>query len=382
MKRTLAALLSTTSSPKTTLASQQVSNRMMASSTTNNNIKVKKEDEEEEETSTTNESTTATYSPMRSSDSKQTKIDKFLITYDYIKEMRSKRTAPVDTMGCASGGAEPGTREYRLQTLLSLVLSSQTKDQVTHAAMNRIREHGLSVPNLLSDTATPESKLIELIYPVGFYKRKAQYVKRIMKILHEEYNDDIPDTIEGLVKLPGVGPKMAHLAMSCAWNNTVGIGVDTHVHRISNRLNWVTTKVPEETRIALEKFVPSEHWYELNHMLVGFGQTICKPVSPLCGECKLLSTKLCPYGLKHWNEEKRKSISPKSKSIKKEQTTKKRKITKKRVKRESSDEEDSEDELDNELPIIKVENSVDIEDLYGSNRRVTRSLSKRIKKEE
>lgn len=214
--------------------------------------------------------------------------------YANIMEMRKFRDAPVDSMGCdviSDVLARP--QDYRYQVLVSLMLSSQTKDQVTSAAMARLRQHGCSVANIL---ATSDEQLGKLIYPVGFWKKKIDYIKRASAILKEKYNEDIPDTIKGLCALPGVGPKMAHLAMKCAWNTITGIGVDTHVHRITNRLRWFRkpTKDPEETRKALEEWLPRELWSEINHLLVGFGQTICLPVYPKCMGC--LNKSICPVG--------------------------------------------------------------------------------------
>lgn len=180
----------------------------------------------------------------------------------------------------------------RFQALISLMLSSQTKDQITHAAMQKLITHGLTVQNILE---TPDKKIEELIYPVSFWKTKAKNIKKTCAVLQEEYNADIPDTLDGLCKLPGVGPKMAHLCMKTAWGQVTGIGVDTHVHRISNRLGWVkNTKTPEATRKALEDWLPQDMWSEVNHLLVGFGQTVCKPVSPQCATC--LNYELCPFG--------------------------------------------------------------------------------------
>lgn len=211
-----------------------------------------------------------------------------------IQDMRKNHRAPVDDMGaekCADQDVPDSV--YRYQTLISLMLSSQTKDHVTHAAMSRLREHGLTVDNILK---TDDVKLGELIYPVGFWKRKIEYIHKTTKILSEKYNKDIPNSLEELCQLPGVGPKMAYLAMSIAWKKTVGIGVDTHVHRIANRLQWVKkqTSTPEETRIQLEKWLPKEYWKDLNLLLVGFGQTICLPVKPNCSQCS--NRQLCPFG--------------------------------------------------------------------------------------
>ncbi|KAM4632035.1 endonuclease III-like protein 1 isoform 2-T2 [Discoglossus pictus] len=213
-----------------------------------------------------------------------------------IRQMRSRRDAPVDQMGaekCYDQSAAPEVMRY--QVLLSLMLSSQTKDQVTSAAMLRLREHGLTVDRILE---TDDETLGKLIYPVGFWKSKVKYIKQTTEILREQYGGDIPNNVPDLVKLPGVGPKMAHLVMDIAWNNVSGIGVDTHVHRISNRLKWVKkeTKAPEETRVALEDWMPRDLWSEINWLLVGFGQQICLPVSPRCSEC--LNRDICAGGKK------------------------------------------------------------------------------------
>ncbi|XP_072513635.1 endonuclease III-like protein 1 [Salminus brasiliensis] len=210
----------------------------------------------------------------------------------FIREMRSGRDAPVDHMGaekCYDPQASPEVVRY--QVLVSLMLSSQTKDQVTAAAMMRLRTHGLSIATILE---MDDETLGKLIYPVGFWKTKVKYIKKATEMIHQEFGGDIPNTVEGLVRLPGVGPKMAHLAMAIAWNQVSGIGVDTHVHRICNRLGWTrtTTKNPEETRKALEDWLPRDLWQEINLLLVGFGQQVCLPVGPLCSTC--LNRHSCP----------------------------------------------------------------------------------------
>uniref|UniRef100_A0A0R3S226 Endonuclease III homolog n=1 Tax=Elaeophora elaphi TaxID=1147741 RepID=A0A0R3S226_9BILA len=206
-----------------------------------------------------------------------------------IKQMRSNRDAPVDSKGChmlADALAEP--KVYRFQTLLALMLSSQTKDHITAAAMHRLREHGCTVDDLI---AVSTEELQQLLIPVGFYKKKAVYIKKVAEILKEHYDGDIPNTIEGLCLLPGVGEKMAYLAMHNAWGQMEGLGVDTHVHRISNRLGWIKTSNPKESRIALEALIPREQWQELNKLLVGFGQQTCLPILPKCSEC--LNRNIC-----------------------------------------------------------------------------------------
>ncbi|XP_032675221.1 endonuclease III-like protein 1 [Odontomachus brunneus] len=218
------------------------------------------------------------------------------IILENIREMRKHNTAPVDEMGChkcADPDASPTVSRY--QSLIALMLSSQTKDQVTHAAMKRLNTYGCK-PDII--TQTPDDVLGKLIYPVSFWKRKVDYIKRTSVILLDKYNGDIPKTIKELCDLPGVGPKMAHICMQIAWGEVSGIGVDTHVHRISNRLGWVRkeTKSPEKTRSELEDWLPKSLWSEVNHLLVGFGQKICLPRFPKCAEC--LNKNICPYGKK------------------------------------------------------------------------------------
>lgn len=213
-----------------------------------------------------------------------------------IKVMRQNKTAPVDEMGChkcADPKATPKTSRY--QSLIALMLSSQTKDQVTHAAMQRLNKYGCT-PDII--VATPDDVLGKLIYPVGFWKKKVTYIKKTSAILIDKYEGDIPKTVKELCTLPGVGPKMGHICMQIAWGELSGIGVDTHVHRICNRLKWVKkpTKTPEETRTALEEWLPKDYWDEINYLLVGFGQEICLPRFPKCAEC--LNRDICPFAPK------------------------------------------------------------------------------------
>ncbi|XP_034669644.1 endonuclease III-like protein 1 [Drosophila subobscura] len=209
-----------------------------------------------------------------------------------IRSMRSLSAAPVDTMGCHQC-ADPKAdgKTQRFQKLVALMLSSQTKDQTTFEAMNRLKARTLT-PNSLKDM--PVGELETLLHPVSFYKNKAKYLKQTTQILIDKYDADIPDNVKELVALPGVGPKMAHICMAVAWDKLTGIGVDVHVHRISNRLGWLPrpTKEPEHTRVGLESWLPSTLWAEVNHLFVGFGQTICTPLKPNCGQC--LNKDICP----------------------------------------------------------------------------------------
>ncbi|KAG4303549.1 hypothetical protein PCK1_000067 [Pneumocystis canis] len=209
--------------------------------------------------------------------------------YYKIKEMRETiaANAPVDTMGCDMA-ADKDTN--RLQTLISLMLSSQTKDTANAIAMKNLKQNlpgGLTLKSLIE---VNESVLNDFIRPVGFHNRKAKYIKETVKILEKKYNGDIPSTVKDLVALPGVGLKMAHLCLSSAWNKTEGIGVDVHVHRISNLLGWVNTKTPEQTRLRLESWLPKKYWKEINHLFVG-----------KCLQCTLSSQNLCPSSMKENN---------------------------------------------------------------------------------
>ncbi|PWW78286.1 DNA glycosylase [Tuber magnatum] len=243
--------------------------------------------------------------------------------YEKLREMRKKVKAPVDTMGCERLGDKAATPKLRrFHTLISLMLSSQTKDTVNAVAMKDLQEQlpgGLCLESILE---VEPKRLDELIKIVGFHNRKTEYIKKAAVIIRDRHGGDIPDTFEGLTALPGVGPKMAHLCLSAAWDRTEGIGVDVHVHRICNLWNWVKTTTPEGTREALQAWLPRDRWREINFLLVGFGQTICLPRGRKCGECAL-SNGLCRAAY----------IEPKKVKVKKE----------KRVISEDSDEDFDDD---------------------------------------
>uniref|UniRef100_A0A336MN70 Endonuclease III homolog n=1 Tax=Culicoides sonorensis TaxID=179676 RepID=A0A336MN70_CULSO len=261
---------------------------------------------------TSNETSNSTATEDKTVDVKVQKWEpvNFKQTLKNIQEMRKEHPAPVDTMGCdmfQDESQEP--KVCRFHCLVSLMLSSQTKDEVNFAAMERLKNRFKSFsPKDVVECS--EIEFEELLKPVSFYKTKAKHIKQASQVLLEQYDGDIPDSIEGLLKLPGVGKKMAHLCMKSAWNVTSGIGVDVHMHRIINRLNWVPkpTKSPEDTRVALEGWLPFEMWDEINHMLVGFGQTICA-AKPKCDICKNMS--ICPYYPIHLNELKSKKKNEK-----------------------------------------------------------------------
>jgi endonuclease-3 len=136
----------------------------------------------------------------------------------------------------------------------------------------------------------PVKKIEKAIYPVGFYKVKARRIRDISRVLVKDYNSKVPDDLNELLKLKGVGRKTANLVVTLGYAKP-GICVDTHVHRISNRWGYVKTKKPEETEFALRKKLPHKYWHEINGLLVAFGQGICKPISPLCSKCTI--TRYC-----------------------------------------------------------------------------------------
>ena len=167
--------------------------------------------------------------------------------------------------------------------LISCLLSLRTKDKVTAEASNRLfkladnpqKMLGLSIKNIE-----------KAIYPVGFYKTKAKRIKEICRVLLDDYEGVVPNEIDELLKLNGVGRKTANLTVTLGYGK-LGICVDTHVHRISNRLGLVKTKTPEQTEFALRKKLPQKHWLFYNDLLVTYGQNLCVPISPWCSKCKI-----------------------------------------------------------------------------------------------
>lgn len=169
------------------------------------------------------------------------------------------------------------------KVLLSTIISLRTKDEVTIEASKRLFKI-LSKP---SDIEKVEIKDIEkAIYPCGFYKRKAIQIKDICIKLNKEFNGKVPDEIDILLKFKGIGRKTANLVVAEGYKKPA-MCVDTHVHRISNRIGCVETKNPEETEFALRKILPVENWNEYNTIMVAFGQSICRPISPKCSQCPI-----------------------------------------------------------------------------------------------
>ena len=169
--------------------------------------------------------------------------------------------------------------------LVSTIISARTKDEVTGPATERLF--------LLADTPAamsklPEERIEKAIFPAGFYHTKAKAIRKAARELVDRFGSRVPDTIEELLTLPGVGRKTANLVVTLA-HNKAGICVDTHVHRITNRWGYVKTKTPHETEQALRAKLPKKHWIAINTILVMHGQNICKPVSPLCSRCPVFT---------------------------------------------------------------------------------------------
>lgn len=165
--------------------------------------------------------------------------------------------------------------------LLGCILSQRTKDTTTQKVTEKLSRVAPSPKAILE---LSEEEITRIIYPVGFYRRKAKNIKEISKILLEKYEGKVPSSLEELLQLPGVGRKTANLVLSVSFEKEA-IAVDTHVHRTANRMGMVSTKTPEETEKELYKVVPQKWWKDLNHTLVLFGQNICLPRSPRCLEC-------------------------------------------------------------------------------------------------
>jgi exodeoxyribonuclease III len=173
------------------------------------------------------------------------------------------------------------------KVLVATILSARTKDETTAQAAKRLFKHA---PDQQGLAALPAEKIAKLIYPVGFYRNKAKYLVKLPQAL-EAFGNTIPDTVEQLVTLPGVGRKTANLVVSVAFQKPA-ICVDTHVHRIMNIWGYVKTKDPLQTEMALRKKLPKKYWIKVNSLLVAFGQAICRPVAPHCDRCAL--NKVCP----------------------------------------------------------------------------------------
>ncbi|HLC86768.1 MAG TPA: endonuclease III [Candidatus Nanoarchaeia archaeon] len=172
--------------------------------------------------------------------------------------------------------------------LISCLLSLRAKDESTEKVSEALFKIA-DTPEKIA--ALPIKKLEKIIYSSGHYKKKAKTLQHVSRVLIENYNNKVPETKEELLSIKGIGPKTANIVLAFAFNKCV-IPVDTHCHRIPNRLGWVKTKIPEQTEKALEKILPKRYWCNFNAVFVQFGRNICQPVSPWCSKCPI--NEYCP----------------------------------------------------------------------------------------
>ena len=180
-------------------------------------------------------------------------------------------------------------QEDPFQVLVATMLSAQTRDAVTHAASTRLFQVART-PRAMARLTVEQIE--RLIHPVSFYRHKAVHVKETCRLLVTRFGGRVPSTMQALLTLPGVGRKTANLVLILAHRSPDNICVDTHVHRIPNRLGWVFTRTPDETEQALYRSVHRKWWPLVNLYLVTWGQNVCRPVYPVCGSCAIAG--LCP----------------------------------------------------------------------------------------
>jgi endonuclease-3 len=195
-----------------------------------------------------------------------------------------KMTAAVESRTGLPSVSEVAREDHDpFRVLVATMISLRTKDAVTSVASERLFAAAGTAKAL---AGLPEARIEKLIYPAGFYRTKARSLRRAAQILVKEHGGTVPRTMEELLALPGVGRKTANLVLNLGYG-LPGICVDTHVHRISNRTGWVTTRDPAGTEKALMETLPRRYWISVNELLVRFGQTICTPVSPWCSICPI-----------------------------------------------------------------------------------------------
>lgn len=191
-----------------------------------------------------------------------------------LKKSYENWDAPVITLIAGRGGTP-------YEILISTLLSLRTKDEVTAEAYDRLSEYAKTPEEMLK---LGREKISDLIYPVGFYPTKSSRIIEISEIIMGKYGGEVPDDLDELLTLPGVGRKTANLVLIEGFGKDA-ICVDTHVHRISNRIGYIRTKNPDQTEFALRRKLPRKHWIQYNEILVAFGQLICRPISPFCSKC-------------------------------------------------------------------------------------------------
>ena len=196
---------------------------------------------------------------------------------------------------------QPGKFRRRdpYKVLIRTILSQRSKDENTDTAAEQLFKVYDTPEALASGNRT---KIEKLIKPAGLYRAKAKNVQNVAKTLIDKYNSEVPKDLDEMVTLPGVGRKTANCVLVYGFNEPA-IPVDTHVHRISNRLGWVQTKTPEHTEVELSKFLPKKYWIDINELMVRYGQEVCRPIGPKCQICPL--NDICPTGVERLAEMKK-----------------------------------------------------------------------------
>lgn len=182
-------------------------------------------------------------------------------------------------MTMLGGWSDEGVNPF--QVLIGTILSARCRDEVTDVVSRKLFER---YPNPERLAAARHREVERIIRPIGFFRMKAKYVIETSRQVIEKHGGRVPETLEELTEFPGVGRKVANCVLVYAFD-TPAIPVDTHVHRVSNRLGWVKTKAPDQTERALVEIVPRRHWLEINELLVAHGKAVCRPIRPLCDRC-------------------------------------------------------------------------------------------------
>lgn len=213
-----------------------------------------------------------------------------------LEQMKKILHGMMETMNSVKPPRMTALRELReaetggpLSILIGTILSARTRDENTSTVVRKLFARYKSARSLAQAKLSDVEKIVK---STGFYHVKAKRIIEVASLIHSKYADRVPDTLEELLKLPGVGRKTANCVLVYAFEKPA-IPVDTHVHRISNRLGLVQTKTPEETELELMKKIPKKYWLEINDMFVMYGQNICKPISPMCDVCQI--KKECNY---------------------------------------------------------------------------------------
>lgn len=214
--------------------------------------------------------------------------------FNKLKVWRKNNIAPVDTMGAHQhSDKQQDSNEQAYQYLIGVILSIQSQDGVTDNLMKILLKDGITIDKYYN---MKETDILEKIKGINFNKTKSKYIYESTKMIVDKFGGKVPDTLDNLMKLPGVGNKVANLVLSKAYDKNVGIAVDTHVHRISNRIGLVNTKTPDNTMKELNKLYEPHQYDDINTYMVGLGQLICKARDTKCLSCPLIED--CNTGMK------------------------------------------------------------------------------------